>query len=208
MKVIQWEDGIVDQMLSSLEQHGYFEYPGFLSKKRSSDIRMLMDEHYSREAFRKAGVGKGAQFSIDEDIRSDSILWIHQHQAHPLVQAYCNQIDQLIPILNRAFFLNLKDKEMMYAIYEPGSHYSRHKDRFESISHRLITVVLYLTEWAPGNGGELVLFANQTQRISPREGTLILFRSELEHEVLKTNIYRYSITGWLTDVPIGLTFLK
>jgi len=111
-------------------------------------------------------------------------------------------------MLNRHFFLPLKDIELMYAIYEKGSFYKRHKDRFEHHQHWFFTVVLYLTDWVPGDGGELLLYKeDETVTVKPSAGTFVIFTSETEHEVLPTSARRYSVTGWVTDVPIGLTFL-
>lgn len=35
----------------------------------------------------------------------------------------------------------------------------------------------------------------------------MIFTSETKHEVLPTNARRSSVTRWIMDVPIGLTFL-
>ena len=163
---------------------------------------------YGQDQFKKAGVGKGAALTVSEDVRKDSILWIDREPKNGFVSDYAAFVKGLFPQLNRHFFLPLKDIELMYAIYEKGSFYKKHRDRFKENQHRFFTVVLYLTDWQPGDGGELVIYKDHTQiKVNPVAGTFAIFMSELEHEVLPANVRRYSITGWITDVPIGLTFL-
>jgi len=201
------EDG-VSEMLSSLENQGYYIGNNVLSLEVVKSLRAHMDIQYELDQFKKAGIGKGASLVISEDIRKDSILWIDREPKNELVADYAAFVNGLFPQLNRHFFLPLKDIELMYAIYEKGSFYKKHRDRFVGNQHRFFTVVLYLTDWQPGDGGELVIYKDDTQiKINPVAGTFAIFMSELEHEVLPANVRRYSITGWITDVPIGLTFL-
>jgi len=66
----------------------------------------------------------------------------------------------------------------------------------------VVSMVIYLNpNWQPGDGGELRLYPSDGSviNIAPKAGTLALFLSELEHEVLPTLKPRYSITGWMLD---------
>lgn len=198
----------VSEMLSALEQSGYYIGQQSVSADTATRLRAYMDQQYEQDQFKKAGIGKGASLVIDESIRKDSILWIDREPKNPLVADYSTFVRDLIPQLNRHFFLPLKDIELMYAIYEKGSFYKKHRDRFKGHQHRFFTVVLYLTDWQSGDGGELVLYTdNGNVKVTPVAGTFVVFMSEMEHEVLPALARRYSITGWITDVPIGLTFL-
>ena len=47
----------------------------------------------------------------------------------------------------------------------------------------------------------------QDYNSNPVDGTFVIFTSETEHGVLPTSAGWYSVTGWTTNVPIGLTFL-
>ena len=198
----------VSEMLSALEQNGFYIGQQSVSADTATRLRAYMDQQYEQDQFKKAGIGKGASLVIDESIRKDSILWIDREPKNPLVADYSTFVRDLIPQLNRHFFLPLKDIELMYAIYEKGSFYKKHRDRFIGHQHRFFTVVLYLTDWQSGDGGELVLYTdNGNIKVTPVAGTFVVFMSEMEHEVLPALARRYSITGWITDVPIGLTFL-
>lgn len=207
MSTIVFEDGVLE-MLSSIENQGYYIGANLVSSEVVASLRVYMDMQYEHDQFKKAGIGKGASLVISENIRKDSILWIDRQPKNTVVSEYLAFLNGLIPMLNRHFFLPLKDIELMYAIYEKGSFYKRHKDRFEHHQHRFFTVVLYLTDWVPGDGGELLLYKeDETVTVKPSAGTFVIFTSETEHEVLPTSARRYSVTGWVTDVPIGLTFL-
>lgn len=198
----------VSEMLLAIEREGFYASTKTVSTSIAASMRTHLDALYEMNQFKRAGVGKGASLVIDESIRNDSIRWVEKQPQHKAVAAYSSFLQELIPQLNRHFFLPLKDIELMYAIYEKGSFYKRHRDRFESHQHRFFTVVLYLTDWQPGDGGELVLYTeNGSIEIKPKAGTFLIFLSETEHEVLPTQVRRYSLTGWITDVPIGLTFL-
>jgi SM-20-related protein len=49
---------------------------------------------------------------------------------------------------------------------------------------------------------------NETYLVKPVAKRLLLFKSgSIEHEVLKTNVPRYSLTGWLLHQPSGLGYL-
>jgi SM-20-related protein len=202
------EEGVLNEMLSGIEQHGYYIHRNIINQTDAAALRALMEIRYDQDQFKKAGIGKGPSFSINEEIRKDSILWIEETPNDALLTAYSSHIDDLIPLLNRHFFLPLKDKELMFAIYEKGSYYKKHRDRFAKQQHRFFTIILYLTDWQKGDGGELMIYTDQVElKIEPYQGTFVIFTSETEHEVLPVFARRYSITGWLTDVPIGLTFL-
>ena len=203
------EEGVLNEMLSGIEQHGYYIHRNIINQTDAAALRALMEIRYDQDQFKKAGIGKGPSFSINEEIRKDSILWIEETPNDALLTAYSSHIDDLIPLLNRHFFLPLKDKELMFAIYEKGSYYKKHRDRFaKQQQHRFFTIILYLTDWQKGDGGELMIYTDQVElKIEPYQGTFVIFTSETEHEVLPVFARRYSITGWLTDVPIGLTFL-
>lgn len=202
------EEGVLNEMLSGIEQHGYYIHRNIINQTDAAALRALMEIRYDQDQFKKAGIGKGPSFSINEEIRKDYILWIEETPNDALLTAYSSHIDDLIPLLNRHFFLPLKDKELMFAIYEKGSYYKKHRDRFAKQQHRFFTIILYLTDWQKGDGGELMIYTDQVElKIEPHQGSFVIFTSETEHEVLPVFARRYSITGWLTDVPIGLTFL-
>jgi SM-20-related protein len=96
------------------------------------------------------------------------------------------------------------------AHYPAGSFYKRHLDQFKERNNRVISTILYLNKnWEASQGGELKLFFDHEEKIvEPKYGRIVSFKSDqLEHEVLKTNVDRFSITGWMLHNPVGLGFL-
>jgi SM-20-related protein len=61
-------------------------------------------------------------------------------------------------------------------------------------------MIMYLNEdWKEADGGELCIHhADHEQNIAPQNRKSVFFKSrELQHEVLRTNKPRMSVTGWL-----------
>jgi len=61
----------------------------------------------------------------------------------------------------------------------------------------------YLNEdWIEEDGGQLLIYQKeQVQKILPRSQTAVFFKSdEMEHEVIKANRRRMSVSGWLKQV--------
>ena len=90
----------------------------------------------------------------------------------------------------------LPDKAML-AHYPAGARYVRHSDVSPAVSHRRLTAILYLNaDWREEHGGQLVLFGSggdggggETETVvAPHLGRLLLFRSHLEHEVLRLSL--------------------
>lgn len=116
-------------------------------------------------------------------------------------QAFLRELELLRLALNETVFLGLFEYEGHLAFYPPGAFYRRHLDRHRGSDSRIVSCVAYLNPtWGPEDGGELRLFLNDDRNIdiAPRGGTLACFLSgAIEHEVLATQVPRYSVTGWL-----------
>jgi SM-20-related protein len=89
-------------------------------------------------------------------------------------------------------------------LYEEGSFYGKHKDQFRNNSNRKYSMISYLNDnWDEGNGGQLIIHHEdrEAQKILPVNGKTVFFQSDvLEHEVVKANRSRMSVTGWLKRV--------
>lgn len=152
--------------------------------------------------FKKAGIGKGSEHKVVSEIRNDYVHWLDEEYLTDLQQQFWLQMQELKQFLNREFFLGLKEMEFHFAVYPEGSYYKKHLDRFQRDSGRTISCVLYLNrDWKDGDGGQLRIYNNETYMdLNPVFGRFVCFKSdEIEHEVLPTNIERYSITGWMKN---------
>jgi SM-20-related protein len=185
-----------------LISHGFGWLDDFVSPDQARELRSIADRGLAAGDFHVAGIGRG---EVNLEIRSDFICWLDPDETLGPVGEVLGRYRSLLPAINSTCFLGLKSLEPMLAVYPPGAHYLRHRDRFREKPHRVVSIVLYLNEqWSERDGGELVLFPENAGEvvIHPAPGRLAIFLSELEHEVRPTEVARYSLTTWLLDRPV------
>jgi SM-20-related protein len=169
--------------------------PAELLNLLHQQVRTL-DEGY----FKRAGIGRDNDFHINQQVRSDKILWLDEGARG--LEEYFAYMEAMRLYLNRQLLLGLFDYECHYAYYPKGGFYKRHVDAFRGQSNRRLSTVLYLNpEWQSEDGGELVLYNEpgdqELLRVTPNFGSMVIFLSdEFPHEVLPTRRGRYSLTGW------------
>lgn len=199
-----------------LADRGYSVITDFLSPIEVQQVLAVLQQRIEDGEFKKAGIGAGNHFQVDKTVRGDYIRWIDRQDARMSTTMVLQRVDELRLTINRLCFLGLKDYEAHFAFYPTGTFYKRHLDQFKTDDHRRISFVIYLNEgWQTADGGQLRLFlpdeqtgAEQVVDIAPTAGTLAIFRSDIiEHEVLPVNRERYSITGWMLNQLLELTFL-
>ncbi len=150
--------------------------------------------------FHQAGVGREQEHQLNQFVRCDRIHWLGPD--HAPTQFYLDWIERLRLMLNRELFLGLFDYECHYSHYPAGAFYKKHRDAFQGNSNRRLSTVLYLNPaWQAGDGGELVMYANNgealLETVTPMFGRMVIFLSEeFPHEVLTTRSSRYTLTGW------------
>ena len=191
-----------NRLCQEINQQGFSVWLDALDISQVQAICEEIDRLQRSDAFRKAGIGKEHEFQINSSERGDFIHWITPQQAASSTQVALDRLDSITQYLNRQLYLGIRDMECHYAFYPKGAGYKRHVDRHRHQSHRIISVVFYLNNsWKQGDGGELRLYIadGNTYTIEPKAGTLAIFLSDIEHEVLPTSQSRYSITGWLLD---------
>lgn len=199
-----------DALANQLAGPGYFLVDNFLSPTDVQSIRTHALALKAAGSMQKAGIGNNHLHQINRNVRGDFIQWINPEETIEPIQRLHKHFTELIQQLNRTCFLGLKDMELHLAVYPTGTFYKRHSDRFKAKAHRVISAITYLNpDWQPTDGGQLIIYQETSSaiEIEPLAGRLVLFRSELEHEVLPTTAERVSITGWMLDQFAELTFL-
>ena len=187
----------VDAISGELRSSGFVAVENSLSPAMRARFN---DGFRESAAFGPAGVGRGGQRTHDADIRGDVIRWLDGSKAAD--RSFLTLMEELRIGLNQRLFLGLLDYECHYSIYGVGAHYDRHLDTLSGQKNRLLSTVVYLNdEWAPADGGELLLYRagnpGAIARILPKPGLLVLFLSEeFPHEVLAAKKPRHSIAGW------------
>ncbi len=159
-----------------------------------SETKQLLDE------FQPALIGRGVTEKRISEIRGDEILWLEKETLTDSQKIYFQFLEQLREHLSNYFRIGLPWFECHLATYPIGSFYTKHFDQFRETNNRIFSIILYLNEdWKPEDGGQLRIYNEDAfSDIEPKMGRFVCFRSDMiEHEVLKTNRIRFSITGWL-----------
>jgi len=198
---IQWFD--------KLAEDDFVVVDDFLSDQQFRLIMNFFRQAEENDHLKKAGIGTSGEFQIESSVRGDFIHWLDENRDSELIDFFDIK-NELIDKLKRFCYLSLSGSEFHIAKYPRGSHYNRHLDQFNERSNRQITVLIYLNEnWKKGDGGELVIYKEDEEIIiEPIARRLLLFKSDLiEHEVLTTNVPRYSLTGWLLHQPASVGYL-
>lgn len=148
---------------------------------------------------RPAGIQRDGH--LHTQIRRDTIQWIESTTECQTEQSLLNLIDDLRLYLNRTCYTTLGSIEIQMAHYDRGSFYKPHRDQFQGCFDRQFTWILYLNpEWTEGDGGKLKLYLqSESVEIEPQWGRVVLFRSNIVHEVLPTSAPRISVSGWLRN---------
>lgn len=198
---ISWMDQLAEQ--------DYVVIDDFISDEFYKRIMTFFSEAEDNDKLKKAGIGAQQDFQLKAEVRGDFIYWLDEERDREL-SFFFDLKDELVQSLKRFCYLSLSGSEFHIAKYPVGTHYHRHLDQFNERSNRQITVLIYLNKnWKPGDGGELVIYKEGKEiMIEPIARRLLLFKSDtIEHEVLTTNIPRYSLTGWLLHQPSGVGYL-
>ena len=132
------------------------------------------------------------------DIRGDRIRWITKD--FYAGYHYLQSINELAFFLNRTLFAGIRHSEAHYACYPPGFGYKWHSDNPIGRDERVISAVFYLNdEWEDADGGQLSIVDehNQLHQLLPKANRLVIFDSNLQHQVEIAHRQRYSIATWL-----------
>ncbi len=195
------------QIAEELYYNGWVAIDDYLPESVWVPLLNEQQDILAHGQFRHAGVGKGENFAIKPEIRSDKVSWLDEHQLTPLQSTYWSMMEALRTQINQRCLLGLRSFESHFAMYPPGSFYIRHLDQFQQVTYRIVTVILYLNrEWEEIDGGALRIYILDEQGIEqakdffPKGGRLVCFLSgEIPHEVLPTQKERVSITGWFKN---------
>lgn len=193
-----------------IEQHGIAIVDNFLPAVSIISLADEIQQLYREQQMQAAGTGRG-QAIVNQSLRGDHILWLDEAQATPAQQAYFASMETVRQNLNQSLYLGLFALESHLALYQAGTRYATHIDRFKDSNNglplRQVSCILYLNQdWQDTNGGHLRIYTQKKQQpavgspfvdVLPIAGRLVLFLSDtFYHEVLSANRDRMSLTGW------------
>ena len=174
--------------------------PLFLNKTLSDGLFKNILQLQKDELMSVAGTGNESVRDESQKIRSDKIYWMDRKSSNSFEQEFLQLVEDFIIHLNSTCYTGINGYEFHYAVYGEGSFYKRHKDQFKNNNNRKYSLINYLNEnWLEEDGGQLMVYQNEgIQKILPQSQKAVFFKSDqMEHEVMKANRQRMSITGWL-----------
>lgn len=197
--LLQPTESAYDLIADTIADRGYCVLPQLLHANLNHALHqrvMNLDD----DDFKRAGIGREQDFQLNNAVRRDQTRWLTPDNS--IDKAYLDQMSEFRLAINRRLFMGLFDYEAHYAHYAPGAFYKKHMDAFKGESNRVLTTVLYLNpEWQEEDGGQLLIYAPETntviETVNPNFGSFVIFLSEeFPHEVVKSCRDRYSIAGW------------
>jgi SM-20-related protein len=192
-----------DQLIDSFLENNIGIDTDFLSEDLSNGLQENIKHLQADDLMTFAGVGNETVMDNTQQMRGDKIYWMDKSHDNAFEQQFLNQVESFIERLNSTCYTGINGYEFHYAVYGPGAGYKRHKDQFKNDSNRKYSLINYLNNnWLEVDGGQLLVYQNDgVQKIQPQSQTAVFFKSdEMEHEVVKVNRNRMSITGWLKRV--------
>lgn len=182
----------LDSIFDNLDAHGFAiidqVYPATFMQALAKECLSHLNE------FKQAAI----QHGVMSQIRSDHILWIDPNL--PRASRHTEMLRLFSEKLNQTFFFGIREVEAHFACYNMGEFYALHRDNPQQKNDRIISTVFYLhSEWNSKDGGELRLQDKNGlwHLIEPQPNRLVIFLSDLLHEVLLSKRQRLSITAWL-----------
>lgn len=198
--------GWIDQ----LAEDNYAVIDDFLPEGLYSKLKGFFQAKLDQEEFDPAGIGSLFNNHLVTSIRGDYTYWIDKQRDEAISEVF-TLVEEMVSKLNRYCYLSLSGYEFHFAHYPKGSFYKRHLDQFKDRNNRMISVIIYFNDhWQPGDGGELKIYKDDDNEIliSPLARRCVLMRSDcVEHEVMTTEVSRFSLTGWLLYQPSSVGYL-
>ncbi|MBL7745917.1 MAG: 2OG-Fe(II) oxygenase [Chitinophagaceae bacterium] len=192
-----------DLLIDSYLEHKVGIDTAFISQRLSNGLQQNIKQLQKDELMKTAGIGNDTIKDAQQKTRGDKIYWLDKTHDNSFEQEFLSLVDDFVGQLNSTCYTGINSYEFHYAVYEEGSFYKRHKDQFRNDDNRKYSLISYLNNnWLEEDGGQLLVYQQEnTQRIMPQSQTAVFFKSnEMEHEVVKANRERMSITGWLKQV--------
>ncbi len=197
------------EFVETYSKNFFWTKENFLKDKYCDDLLTWSRYLRGNGQFKQAAIGKGFKKQKTNEVRGDNIFWINEENSRDFPWIHLIY-DGLMQIAKKNFYLPIKRFESHLAVYDKGSFYLRHQDLHSEKPGRLVSCVIYLTTCESGQGGDLVLYDEELRpiKIRPEKGRIVVFDSSIEHEVLKTDVERWSLTGWLrSDLHPGIRLL-
>ena len=188
---VSWQDKLTDQQLDTFVTNGWL----IIDDVFNSTALLALQAESGFIDYRDAALTAGVRIS---DIRGDKIRWITENFFAGFF--YLESINELAALFNRSLFAGIRHSEAHYACYPIGFGYQWHSDNPAGRDERVISAVFYLNDdWEATDGGALEVVDKHGvhHKVMPVANRLIIFDSDLRHQVQIAHRQRYSIATWM-----------
>ena len=188
---VDWEGQLNDMQLNKLACEGWIVIDNVFNDK----ALLALQAESGFVDYRDAELTAGVRLS---HIRGDKIRWINKDFFAGFY--YLQSINELASVLNRTLYTGLRHSEAHYACYPIGFGYKWHSDNPAGRDERVMSAVFYLNDdWQATDGGAVEIVDNHGvhHEVMPLANRLIIFNSDLQHQVQIAHRQRYSIATWM-----------
>ena len=188
---VSWEDKLTDKQLDTFVTDGWLTIDNVFNKT----ALLALQAESGFIDYRDAALTAGIRIS---DIRGDRIRWITENFFAGYY--YLQSINALAALFNRSLFAGIRHSEAHYACYPAGFGYQWHSDNPAGRDERVISAVFYLNdEWTASDGGALEIIDKHGSHhsVMPVANRLVIFDSDMQHQVQIAHRQRYSIATWM-----------
>ena len=188
---VAWQNKLTDEQLDKFVDDGWMIIDGVFENK----ALLALQSESGFIDYRDAELTAGIRVS---DIRGDRIRWITENFFAGFY--YLQSINALAALFNQSLFAGIRHSEAHYACYPVGFGYQWHSDNPAGRDERVISAVFYLNDdWSDSDGGALEIIDKHGthHNVMPVANRLVIFDSDLQHQVQIAHRQRYSIATWM-----------
>lgn len=188
---VAWQNKLTDEQLDKFVDDGWMVIDEVFENK----ALLALQSESGFIDYRDAELTAGIRVS---DIRGDRIRWITENFFAGYY--YLQSINALAALFNQSLFAGIRHSEAHYACYPVGFGYQWHSDNPAGRDERVISAVFYLNDdWSDSDGGALEIVDKHGihHNVMPVANRLIIFDSDLQHQVQIAHRQRYSIATWM-----------
>ncbi|MFZ3144325.1 2OG-Fe(II) oxygenase [Psychrobacter glacincola] len=188
---VNWEHKLIDKQLDTFVDDGWLIIDDVFEQK----ALLALQAESGFIDYRDAQLTAGIRIS---DIRGDKIRWITKDFFAGFY--YLHSINTLANLFNQSLYAGIRHSEAHYACYPVGFGYQWHSDNPAGRNERVISAVFYLNDdWTTSDGGALEIVDKHGihHNVMPVANRLIIFDSDLQHQVQIAQRQRYSIATWM-----------
>ena len=188
---VDWQNKLTDKQLDTFVDDGWMIIDDVFENK----ALLALQSESGFIDYRDAELTAGIRVS---NIRGDRIRWITENFFAGYY--YLQSINALAALFNQSLFAGIRHSEAHYACYPVGFGYQWHSDNPAGRDERVISAVFYLNDdWRDSDGGALEVVDKHGvhHNVMPVANRLVIFDSDLQHQVQIAHRQRYSIATWM-----------